>query len=381
MPDDAERIRVGEHVTIYPRGKKRIWCADFWRDGVHCRQSLKTANKKVALQRAIHLEAQLTAGTFQKPPPSVTVRQAANDYLKYLETGDRAAKTLVKYKGIFDVLVAFLEERSSTRLAQFTTTLFDKFRAWRKPDHHRKTMYTEGVVVKQLFKWAKARKLLIENPVADYKLDKPPLEPQEGPSLEQLNRILATLREPQLTPIAVLGFTGMRAGEVQRLQPEDIDLTGNWIDIESREGLETKTGLSRKVPIHSRLRPLLEAISKQARPWAFTRPPSKKYHAGNQPLNIKKLNEQFQQVLHKLGLPTGRKKGGFTLHSLRHFFETFTVNAGVPQRVVDTWLGHRSDRSMAAVYYKLKGEDSQAFMKKVPFGTGTPAADAGNKEG
>ena len=33
---------------------------------------------------------------------------------------------------------------------------------------------------------------------------------------------------------------------------------------------------------------------------------------------------------------------------------------------------------MASVYYKLSDEDSQKFMKKVPLGTGAPAADAGN---
>ncbi|MDB5306859.1 MAG: hypothetical protein JWO38_1061, partial [Gemmataceae bacterium] len=38
-----------------------------------------------------------------------------------------------------------------------------------------------------------------------------------------------------------------------------------------------------------------------------------------------------------------------------------------PQRVIDTWLGHRSDKSMAAVYYRLRDEDSQSFMAKVPF--------------
>lgn len=46
--------------------------------------------------------------------------------------------------------------------------------------------------------------------------------------------------------------------------------------------------------------------------------------------------------------------------------------------MIDTWLGHRSDRSMASVYYKLADEDSQRFMLKVPLGTGQPAADAGN---
>jgi integrase len=79
-----------------------------------------------------------------------------------------------------------------------------------------------------------------------------------------------------------------------------------------------------------------------------------------------------------MGLPAGRESG-FVLHSLRHFFETFGVNAGIPQRVIDTWLGHRSDRSMAAVYYRLGDGESQLFMQKVPFGTGQPAAEAGKE--
>jgi integrase len=245
MPIDAERHRVGEHVTIYPRGKKRIFSADFWRDGEHCRQSLKTPNKKIATQRALKLDAQLSSGTYQPPPAPVTVRQASDDYLNYLKTEDRRPKTLVKYKGIFDTLVAFLEELGPTRMAQFTPTVFDKFRAMRKEDHHRKTLYTEGVVIKQLFKWAMARKLIVENPVADYRLDKPPLQPKEGPSLKQVNRILLALEKRDRTAIAVLGLTGMRAGELQRLQPADIDLAGNWINICSRDGLETKTGFSR----------------------------------------------------------------------------------------------------------------------------------------
>lgn len=56
------------------------------------------------------------------------------------------------------------------------------------------------------------------------------------------------------------------------------------------------------------------------------------------------------------------------------------MNAGVPERVVDIWLGHASDRSMGSVYYKLSDEESQRFMLMVPFGDGEPAADAGEKE-
>ena len=174
----------------------------------------------------------------------------------------------------------------------------------------------------------------------------------------------------------MLAFTGMRSGELQRLRVEDVDLKGNWIHIVSREGAETKTGYSRKVPIHAKLKPFLEALPKTG-PWLFTAPPSRKYPQGGHWINTKHLNEDFSKLLTATGVTAGRKTGGFSIHSLRNSFETMCVNAGIPQRVVDTWLGHRTDKSMASVYYRLPDEDSQKFMLKVPLGTGEPTADAG----
>jgi len=52
--------------------------------------------------------------------------------------------------------------------------------------------------------------------------------------------------------------------------------------------------------------------------------------------------------------------------------ETFAINNGIPQRVVDAWLGHVGDKSMGAVYYKLSDADSQKFMAMVPFGAPDP---------
>jgi integrase len=369
MTDPSNRLRVGEHVAIYPRGKKKLWCADFWRDGRHCRMSLRTANKRIALERALRLEVDLASGNFQTAPPPITIRQAADDYLGFLETEHRAPKTLVKYRGVFDTLVEFLVQNHVLRLSQFSATWFDRFRAFRKADHHPKTLYTEGIVVKQFFKWARSRKLIAENPIADFKLSKPCQEPRGGPGLADVDRILTALEEPRRTAVAVLAFTGMRSGELQRLRPEDLDLEGNWLHVCSRPGAETKTRLSRKIPIHPRLQPLLAALPSRTRPWLFTAPAGLHSAPEDGRLNVKRLNEAFLKVLRQLGLPAGRPSGGFTLHSLRHFFETFTVNAGIPQRVVDTWLGHRSDRSMASVYYRLADDDSQKFMRRVPFTT------------
>jgi hypothetical protein len=62
--------------------------------------------------------------------------------------------------------------------------------------------------------------------------------------------------------------------------------------------------------------------------------------------------------------------------------ELLFANSGIPQRVIDTWLGHRSDKSMVAVFCRLSDEDSQRFMQKVAFSrfpSDSPTPDQGGK--
>lgn len=364
----SNRVRVGDKVTIYPRGKKKLWQAEFHYQGQHCRKSLKTSNKKEALRRARKLEVELDEGNYQQRAPSMAPGEAAEEYVRHLRTENRAPKTLTKYEGVFQNWNEFLEGQRIRRLDSVTLRHFDLFREKRKAEgRHLKTLYTEGSIIKQLFRWAKTRKLVLNNPLEELILSKPILNPKAGPSLEQINAILQHADGDLSLLLAVLAFTGMRSGELQRLRKTDLDLEGNWLHIVSRVDGPTKTKQSRKVPLHPRLRSMLESLPKHSKPWLFTAAPSKKYPAGDHHLNTKHLNERFRRLLQNLGLPVGREEG-FTIHSLRHSFETITVNASIPQRVVDAWLGHASDRSMAAVYYKLSDEDSQRFIQQVPFG-------------
>lgn len=369
MTGDIEPERVGGRVAIYPRGKKRTYVADFWQDGVHRKVSLKTANRRVATERATEIAAALHQGIFRRAPAAVEVRRAADDYVVSLATDGRAPKTLVKYAGVFKVFVAFLGRKRVAKLSQVTASHFDAWRVERRAARHAKTVYTESVVVKQLFKWAKTRKLVLDDPLAGIRLNKPPMVPKAGPGIDQVEAILAAADGPLKDWLAVLAMTGMRVGELQRLKPEDLDLAGNWLHVRSRPGAETKTKRSRKVPIHPRLRASLVALPKSVGAWLFAAGPSQKYPRGGRGIDPKRVNNQFARVVRSLGMPTGRESG-FVVHSLRHFFETYTVNAGIPQRVIDTWLGHSSDTSMAAVYYRLLDADSQHFMARVPFGPG-----------
>lgn len=137
-------------------------------------------------------------------------------------------------------------------------------------------------------------------------------------------------------------------------------------------GAETKTGASRKVPIHPRSRPILEALPKASTSWRFQASPSPRYPDGGHWINTKHLNEDFLKLLGKHGLPAGRDREGrgFTIHSLRHSFETICVDFRIPQLMIDSWPGHQGDRSMASVYYGLAGKESQKFINDVPLGTG-----------
>lgn len=376
-----ERIQVGEFTTIYKRGKRGTYTADFHHNGEHCRRSLKTSNLKVARQRAMTLERQILDGKIMPPkayvaPTPETIHETLGEFLDYLETEGRRPKTIKKYRGILENFANFAAARRSSKLADVDMRLIDQFRAHRKPLIGKKSMHHEGVLLKGFLEWCRQRRLVEENPLRDAKFKRPAPPRRGGPNLEQINAILELADDRRRPILATLAFTGMRSGECRHLQPRDIDLRGNWIRIESREGYETKTGEDRKFPIHPRLRPFLQRLARRARPWFFTSPATPKYPDGDHFINTKKLNEYFLQLLGELEIPAGRESG-FTVHSLRHSFKTICINAGIPREVVDAWQGHSPDRSAGSAYYRLSDEDSQHFMKKVPFGTGEPAADVG----
>lgn len=257
MSERPKRILIGERVHIYPRGKKRTYCADFWCDGRHQRRSLKTRNLKIARQRALQLEAQLIEGDLKPSQAPMALEKAVEAFLERIKTENRRPKTITKYKGFFEISREFAESNNVYRLSQVTPALVDKYRAFRKADLSMTSMHNEAVMLKTLLKWAKQRRYIRQNPLAEMKFERPRLEPRGGPTRAQVEGILKKAREPRRTQYAVLAYTGMRSGELQRLRVEDVDLKGNWIHVVSREGAETKTGYSRKVPIHRKLKPFL----------------------------------------------------------------------------------------------------------------------------
>ena len=78
------------------------------------------------------------------------------------------------------------------------------------------------------------------------------------------------------------------------------------------------------------LRAVLKSLPATRRPWLFTAGASRKFPSGDHHINVKRLSEQFARLVARLGMPADRA-AGFVVHSLRHFFEALTVNAGIPR--------------------------------------------------
>ena len=371
---ETERTRIGNRIVIYRRGKKRIYIADFHYNGKHCRQTLNTTVKKIAVNRGVQLEHSLAEGTFlsprtviKQPISNSSLPNIVKDFLLFGETEGRRKRTLVKQRGILNRFVDFAAESNVLLLSHVDLRLIDSYRASRQAELSPKSMHNEGQLLKQFFGWCEERALIGSNPLSKRKFRPPKCAAKVSPSVQQINRILKAVSETKYPVLATLAFTGARSGEIASLRVEDVDLKGNWLRFESRDGYETKTGDSRKIPIHSRLRPVLEkALARGKDGWLFTALPSRKYPNGDHYISTKHLNTDFVATLKKLGIPTGQANG-FTVHSLRRSFKTICVNGGIPREVVDAWQGHARIRTASDLYYSLPDFDSQRFMKMVPF--------------
>ena len=179
--------------------------------------------------------------------------------------------------------------------------------------------------------------------------------------------ILNKAINPRLAQVAALAFSGVRVGELGMLRPCDVDLIGGWIHVVGRDGWIPKTREARKIPIHPRLRSLLNKYvaslkNPLTRAYFFSDVP-----VGSRPINVRTINVDLQAMAKALGIPVSRKNNGLVIHSLRHFFETEAVDSGIPQFVVDRWMGHRGHALMGQTYYGHTDKKSIQFMTQVKF--------------
>jgi integrase len=159
---------------------------------------------------------------------------------------------------------------------------------------------------------------------------------------EQLSALLEAIEhDPNLQAANFMKmalFTGMRRGELFRLQWQDVDFDRGFIHIRTPKG-----GQDQKIPLNTAARELLAAHPRTGSPFVF---PGR---GGNQRTDI---NKQVTRIKKAAGLP----KDFRALHGLRHFYASMLASSGqVDLYTLQKLLTHKS-AAMTQRYAHLRDE-------------------------
>jgi len=144
-----------------------------------------------------------------------------------------------------------------------------------------------------------------------------------------------------------MAYSGARMGEATAFVWED-DLTNSII----LRGTKTASSLNREVPKIPALRDLLQRMRERRK--ATERPLKGKA------FDIKQCREKLEYACKKVGVER------LTHHSLRHFFATICIEAGVDIPTISRWMGHADGGVLAMkTYGHLRTEHSFAAAAKV----------------
>ena len=164
----------------------------------------------------------------------------------------------------------------------------------------------------------------------------------EDLTAEQLNTLLEAIdQDPNLKAANFMKmalFTGMRRGELFKLQWQDLDFERGFIHIRGPKG-----GVDQKIPLNQTARELLEAHPRTGSPYVF---PGR---GGNRRTDI---NKQMTRIKDAAGLP----KDFRALHGLRHVYASMLASSGkVDLYTLQKLLTHKS-AAMTQRYANLRDD-------------------------
>jgi integrase len=323
------------------------WWIDFYHQGKRVRRKVGPSKKLAELALA---DARLKQAKNEFlgicEPKRILFKDFADEYLEYSEAN--------KGKSAYQRDVRMVQKHllplwGGEYLDRITQKMVEDYRTGRSRVVQPATVNLNLQTVKAFFNKAVAWDYLETSPAKSVKRMKANKGVERFLSQEEANLLLCACREsdnPHLYAIVSVALhTGMRVGEVLRLQWQDVDFKTGRIQVVSRTGRPTKTRESRSIPMN---RSLTEVLRRHPRrlgtPYLF-------HNSNGEP--FEEVNYSFDKVRRRLDIPH------FRFHDLRHTFASSLVMAGVDLRTVAELLGHK-DISMTMRYAHL----APAHMKK-----------------
>jgi integrase len=363
----AEKV-VCQYFTWILRCRKGVWYADgrsgnpadLGRYTLGTRDEEEARRALVELDKAAAARAGIVAEPVAKPDPSkaISLDEGRQLYLDHVARpralrGARPSSQK-RYRAVLDKFVPFAKRRGTASWNDVSAATLEAYLTHLHRDEYAdRTLSVEGNTIKQVVRWlAKAGHL-----PADSRIDLPVPKPTGTNTYcwrrAEVEAIVSYCRNDTELDwlghvIIALATTGLRIGELAALRHSDVDFDAELIHVRDESmshkadgARTTKSGLSRAVPIHPSLHPVLSTLPRLKDGRLFHGPRGGRLKPDTVRRIfvtevLKPLEGKFPKADGTTGFIDGR------LHSFRHFFVSQCVQQGIQGNRILT-AGTRSE--------------------------------------
>src|SRR5262245_14197305 len=240
-------MSVRKHHWKTRKGEPReAWLVNYT-DAEGTRRAKFFQRKKDADAYHASVKVDVAAGVHVAPARSISLKQAAEDWLRYVKLEGRERATLEGYRMLVDKHI--LPRLGRVKLSSLTHPAVEKFRDDMLGGEHavisrslaRKVLVALSAVLKD----AKRRGNCATNPAADVRVGASARGKRtlQIPSPDEIRRVIEAAPDGlSRTFVLTAAFTGLRASELRGLRWQDIDLKGAQLHVRQRADRYGKIG-------------------------------------------------------------------------------------------------------------------------------------------
>ena len=365
-------MAVRKRVWKTKSGQAReSWIVDYFVNGKRHQKTF--AHKKDADRYHAGVTVDIAKGIHTPESSSLTVAQAAAQWLEYIELEGRERSTVAQYRT--HVTRHILPRIGSAKLATLTTPTINRFRDILVAELSRVMARKVLVSFAAIIKDARRRGTIAHN-VADGVVigtDKRAARKLEAgrdiPTPDEIRRLLAAASAPWRALLVVAAFTGLRASELRGLRWSDIDLKTGVVHVRQRADQWGEIGRP-KTHTSERSIPIGPFVVNTLKEWKLASAKSELAFPGKEgrPVTHKHmLHFGYWPAQHAAGLVDDKGAPKYSgVHALRHFFASWCINRRrdggleLPIKTVQQRLGHSTIVMTADFYGHLfpRGDES-----------------------
>ena len=354
--------------------KKEAWIVDYVdQDSDRHIETFKRKKEADAFHAQVGVDVR--AGTYTAPSKSITVKEAAEDWIKSVALEGREVSTLAQYR---QHAVHINRRIGNVKLAQLTAPGINKFRDDLLRSMSRAMARKILSSLKSLLRHAQGRGNVAQNVALAVKInanlrDKKKLEVGvDIPTSEEIKAIIAAAGKSRPLLLTAI-FAGLRSSELRGLRWSDVDFKKGELNVRQRADRYGVIGNPKSKAGH-RAVPLPSQVVQALREWKLQCPKGTGLVfpavSGDGVALHNNTVRAFTVAVSAAGITTKDGAPKYTgLHALRHFYASWCINPenrdglGLPPKVVQQRLGHSSIMMTMDVYGHLFAENADAHSR------------------